>query len=237
MAGRSKRKGSFDLNRAVLNLTKYPPNAALKIFRSNIGSTPLNTSSRGARKSWHAVLCLSMIKEEGIRYNDCIRDLRHLDTCLRSLKQRSGQRSNVAAEPWTKAIQRLSDCKIEKDKQGKVQVTCKPSRRTQGNVKQKMRYMFQRILGKRLPKRSPLNRAANDLGDAMSKSDWGRKLVDELCQCFTIYEDGNRKLQRLLALADKDKRAMARLVGSSSLFQKKFIQSCFAEISLGFTRD
>ncbi|XP_076681985.1 uncharacterized protein LOC143376050 isoform X2 [Andrena cerasifolii] len=210
MAGRSKHKRSFNLNQAVLNLTKYPPNVALKIFRSNISSTPLNTSSRGARKSWHAFLCLSMIKEEGIRYNDCIRDLQHLDTCLHSLKQRSSQRSNIAAEPWTKAIQRLSDCKIQKDNQGKVLVSCKPDSRTQGNVKQKMRYMFQRILGKQLPKRSPLHRAANDLGDALSKSDWGQKLVHEVCQYFTIYEDGSRKLQRLSALAAKDKRAMAR---------------------------
>ena len=215
MTGKSKHKRSFDLNQAVFNLTKYPPNVALKIFRSNIGSKPLNTSSRGARKSWHGFLCISMIQEEGIRYNDCIRDMQHLDTCLQSLKQPSSQRSNAAAEPWTKAIQRLSDCKIQTDKQGKVQVSCKPGHRTQGDAKQKMRYMFQRILGKQLPKQSPLHRAANDLGDALSKSNWGQKLVDEVCQYFTIYEDGSRKLQRLSALAAKDKKAMARYKGLS----------------------
>lgn len=193
-------------------MAKNPPNAALKIFKSNMNSAIDNYSkSQGGYRSWQTFLCYSIVQEQGIPYNDCVRDLQHLEKCLRSMRQGTRRKINdPEMKPWVKAIQRLSDCTIQEDKQGKVQIFCKSSLGMPKDIKQKIKYMFERTLNRKISRKSPLNRAADDLGDILSQTKWGHMFIDELCQYFAIYEDGTKKLRRLSALARKDKRNLRK---------------------------
>ncbi|XP_012141516.2 uncharacterized protein LOC105661749 [Megachile rotundata] len=181
-------------SRAILNLAKNPPKSAVDIFRSNLISRRPKTFVRSNnQKYWHVVLCLSIMNNEG-SYESCMNDLRKLDECLTVSKQRSSnKRKSVDANSWVKAIERLSDCEIQADKLG--QVSCKSARGKSRRIKQKVRYMFERILDRKIRKESALHRAATDLGDVLSTSEWGRKLVDELLTYFGIFDDGQRKVR------------------------------------------
>ncbi|XP_054014523.1 uncharacterized protein LOC128895708 [Hylaeus anthracinus] len=203
----------FNLNQAILEISKNPPGIALQTLKSNLDKALLNDSNRNRRprRSWRVYLCHAIIKGEGLRLEDCMRELQGLERCLHGLQQRSrGKEKAGERSSWSKAIQRLSDCKVRVDEQGKVLVSCKANRGTARTIKQKMRYVFERILDKKIPRRSPLHRAASDLGESLSGSRLGRRFVDELYQCFGIYDDGLRKLKRLEASKAKDKAAVAR---------------------------
>ncbi|CAK9801140.1 hypothetical protein ANTQUA_LOCUS2712 [Anthophora quadrimaculata] len=209
MANTRNRRSSIDLNRAILNLANYPPKVVLRNFESSIKSVSYNNAlkNRVKQKPWHVFVCLSMIKNEGINYDDCINELLHLDVCLSSVQQKPNDvRNNFDVKSWTKAIRRLSDCKIHSDNNGEMVVSCKTARRMPREIKQKMKYVFERMLDKEISRTSPFHRAADDLGDTLSKSEWGERFVDELCQYVGIYEDGQRKLQRF----SKDKGTTAR---------------------------
>ncbi|XP_076626100.1 uncharacterized protein LOC143344179 [Colletes latitarsis] len=199
---------SFVLNRAILNLTRHPPDVVVRTLRSSAGGALLDDQNRRRRGSWRVALCFSIMKTEGIPFEDCMRNVQDLERCLYSMRQQS--KEDVEGKSWMKAIQRLSDCKIHSDEQGKVMVSCKTSRGTPRTAKQKMKYVFERILDKKIPKRSPLHRAADDLGDTLSGSQLGLKFVDELYQCFGIYDEGLKKLKRLSTAGAKDKTAAAR---------------------------
>lgn len=222
---RSRR--SFSINRAVLNLAKHPPKIAIKKFKSNLNTISLDKvpKIRTEQKYWQVILCLSMINKQG-SYENCIRDLQKLDRCLFDSKQRSANKGkSIHANSWVKAIERLSDCKIRTDKRGQVEVSCKSARRTPKKMQQKMKYMFERMLDKKITKKSPFHRVATDLADTLSQSELGQSFVDELFQYFGILEDGQRKLQRL---SKKNKTGVSRFVRldfhrSLESFMTKFI--------------
>lgn len=204
-------------NQTLLNLTKHPPAITLKILKSNLDTTWTDDllKNRGRHESWRDTLCLAMAKDEEVRYEDCVRDLYHLRRCLHRLKQGSQNKGKVfEGKSWTKAIQRLSDCKVRSDEQEKVSVFCKANRGTSRTMRQRMKYVFERILDKKISKRSPLHRATYDLGDTLSGSKLGQRFIDELCQYCSIHDDGMRKLQRLSILKTKDKAVVARLARS-----------------------
>ncbi|XP_034180934.2 uncharacterized protein LOC117604687 isoform X1 [Osmia lignaria lignaria] len=205
----TRSRNSFSINREVLNLAKHSPKVAIKKLKSNLNTISLDQvpKTRTEQKYWQVILCLSMINKQG-SYENCIRDLQKLDSCLLDSKQRSeNKRKSIHANTWVKAIERLSDCKIQADKSEQVEVSCKSVRETPKKMQQKVKYAFERMLDKKITKKSPLHRAAMDLADTMSQSKLGQSFVDELLQYFEIFEDGKRKLQRF---STKNKTGISR---------------------------
>ncbi|XP_015429533.1 PREDICTED: uncharacterized protein LOC107186225 [Dufourea novaeangliae] len=174
-----RRKTSYDLNRAVLNITRNPPRVALRTFKSTLRSTSYDDVPKNpAYKSWQAFLCLAMTGEQGTDYNDCIRDLLNLNKCLRSTKQLSENRMRkVPDRTWMKAIKQLSDCKVYPGKNRDDRVTCRSTRKTPKTV-----------------------------SDTFAKKPWGQRFANELCQFCTIYDNGLRKYRKLSVLRTKDKK-------------------------------
>lgn len=214
MMDTGKHGSSLSLNRAIFGLAKHSPKATLETLKITArNSSRANLLENHPRqKSWHVFLCLSMLNE-GIDFNDCVRELQRFDECANS----SGQPSSVGTrgydvKSWTRAIRSLSDCKILVDKYGGTKVSCQTGRKIPMRIERKARYVFEKMLGKKISKESPFYRAAGDLGDTLSKSELGRRFVDELCQYVGIYDDGQRKLKRLSKSVHRDRRAMAKSV-------------------------
>ncbi|KOX81015.1 hypothetical protein WN51_05702, partial [Melipona quadrifasciata] len=212
MENARKRGSSLSLDRAIFKLMKTPK-ATLETLKTAASNTsePNLLRNHPRRKSWHAFLCLSLKLNEGIDFDDCVRELRRFDECVNSSRQPSsaGTRSSDV-KSWTRAIRSLSDCKILVDKYGETKVSCRTDRKTPMQIERKTRHVFEKMLGKKIPKGSPFYRAAGDLGDTLSKSELGQRFVDELCQYIGIYEDGQRKLKRLSKSVHGDRKAMAR---------------------------
>lgn len=210
-----KHGSSFSLNRAVFDLMKHSsPKATLETLKFTARNTSLTNFRKNHPRemSWHVFLCLSMLNE-GVNYNDCVRDLQRFDECVNSLRQStSAEAHNSDVKSWTRAIRSLSECRILVDEHGETKVFCQTDRKVPRKIERKARYVFERMLGKKISKRSAFYRAAGDLGDTLSKSELGRRFVDELCQYIGIYEDGQRKLKRLSKSVHRDKKAMAKSV-------------------------
>lgn len=98
------------------------------------------------------------------------------------------------------------------DKYGETEVSCKPDRTMPRKIKKKTKYVFERILDRKIPRGSSFHRAVSDLGDTFSESEWGQRFIDELCQYFGIYEDGKKKLSRFSKSANRNKKAAVKLV-------------------------
>ncbi|KAK1130866.1 hypothetical protein K0M31_017169 [Melipona bicolor] len=207
-----KHGSSLGLDRAIFDLMKTPKATleTLKIVARNTSEASL-LKNHPRQKSWHVFLCLSL--NEGIDFNDCVRELQRFDECVNISRQPSsaGTRSSDV-KSWTRAIRSLSDCKILLDKYGETKVSCQTDRKTPMGIERKTRHVLEKMLGKKISKGSPFYRAAGDLGDTLSKSELGQRFVDELCQYIGIYEDGQRKLKRLSKSVHRDRRAMAKLV-------------------------
>ncbi|XP_020719721.1 uncharacterized protein LOC110119488 isoform X2 [Bombus terrestris] len=205
-----KRRSSFSLNRAILDLMKHTPEITLKTLETslrNISQTNV-FKNHSRRKPWHIFFCLSTTSNRGIDYDECIRELQRFDECLSSSRQSSNMKMhNFDAKSWTRAIRSLSHCKTMEDKYGETEVSCKPDRRMPRKIKKKTKYVFERILDRKIPRGSSFHRAVNDLGDTFSESEWGQRFIDELCQYFGIYEDGKKKLSRFSKSASKNKKA------------------------------
>ncbi|XP_043520297.1 uncharacterized protein LOC122534065 isoform X3 [Frieseomelitta varia] len=212
MDTRKHGASSLSLNRAIFRLAKQSPKATvetLKITARNTSQANL-LKNHPRQKSWHVYLCLSMLNE-GIDFNDCVRELQRFDECANSSRQPSSAGTrNSDVKSWTRAIRSLSDCKILVDKYGETMVSCHTDRKIPMRIERKARYVFEKMLGKKISKGSPFYRAAGDLGDTLSKSELGQRFVDELCQYVRIYEDGQRKLKRLSKSVHRDRRAMVK---------------------------
>ncbi|CAD1471457.1 unnamed protein product [Heterotrigona itama] len=202
-----KHGSSFSLNRALFGLMQHSPKASFETLKFTARNT---TKNHPRQKSWHVFLCLSMLNE-GVSYNDCVRELQRFDECMNSSRQPSSAGAhNSDVKSWTRAIRRLSDCKILVDRYRETKVSCQTDRRVPTRIERKARYVLERMLGKKISKGSSFYRAAGELGDTLSRSELGQRFVDELCQYIGIYEDGQRKLKRLSRSAHKDKKAMAK---------------------------
>lgn len=208
------RKSSIDLNHVVLNITKNTPEIAVRIFELSFQNTsPEDIPKSRAHKSWHAYLCLSMVKEQKIDYDDCVRDLKKLEKCLRSLKRQSESHPRKTEEErWLRAIEQLSDCDAITDEKGKQKIYCRWSRKMPRTVQQKLKFSFEKIFPKRISKRSPFHRAVRDLSYTLSRKSWGQRFANELCQFCMIHEDGLKKLEKVSAIAARDRSAVAKLV-------------------------
>ncbi|XP_031845720.2 uncharacterized protein LOC116432668 [Nomia melanderi] len=212
MSMTKRRKSSIDLNHVVLNITKNTPELAVKIFESSFQNTsPDDIPKNRAHKSWHGYLCVSLIKEREVDYDDCVRDLQNLDKCLRSLKRRSESHPrNIEEKRWLRAIEQLSDCDANTDERGKQKISCRWSNKMPRTVQQKVKFSFEKMFPKRIPKRSPFHRAVRDLSYTLSKKSWGQRFANELCQFCMIYDDGLKKFQKVSAIAARDRSAVAK---------------------------
>ncbi|XP_076644682.1 uncharacterized protein LOC143354457 [Halictus rubicundus] len=207
-----RHESSTDLNHVFFNITKNPPQIALKTLQSSLQSTPVNDLSKNrAPNLWHSYLCRSLAKQQGIALHDCVHDLQNLDKCVRNLQSGSVDRPRKIKEnKWFRSIEQLSDCEVHVREDGKRRVTCKSDRKTPKTVHQKMKYTFEKILNRRISKRSPFHRAVRDLGDTLSQKPWGQRLANEFCQFCMIHDNGLKKLRRSSQLAARDNRAAAK---------------------------
>lgn len=220
MSMRKRRKSSIDLNHVVLNITRNTPEVAVKIFESSFQNTsPDDIPKNRAHKSWHAYLCLSMIKEQEVDYVDCVRDLQNLDKCLRSLKRQSQSHPRKIEEKrWLRAIEQLSECDVNTDEKGKQKISCRWNSKMPRTVQQKLKFSFEKIFPRRISKRSPFHRAVRDLSYTLSRKSWGQRFADELYQFCMIYDDGLKKFQKVSVIAAKDRSAAAKLVAEFNCY-------------------
>ncbi|OAD61609.1 hypothetical protein WN48_00760, partial [Eufriesea mexicana] len=229
---RRHESSSFSLNRAILNLVKHSPKITLKTLKSKIDKVSRDTSKTGTwQKPWQIFFCVSMINED-VDYDDCIRELQQLDTCLISLQQEpKNEMYNADVKSWTRAIRHLSDCKIMTDKYGETKVSCESARRIPRKTKRKTKYVLERMLSKRISKGSAFQRAVDDLGNTLSESRWGERFIDELCQYISIYEDGQKKLQRFSKFADKNKIGYREVLNAMNSFEKGVLLRTFGTMN------
>lgn len=207
-------KWSSSVIRTALNLMSHAPRHALRNIKSKVNDSLVKSDIlryRGPQKPWHVFLCLVIINDR-IKYKDCIDEFRRFDECSTRSTTSEALSYDIDTRSWTKAIRCLSNCTAVEDENGKEEIFCKNVRRTPKKVKRKVSYVFERILDRKISKRTPFHRAVNDLGEILSKSIWGQRFVDELCQCINIFEDGKEKLRKLSKFAGKDEKAAMKLV-------------------------
>ncbi|XP_071570250.1 uncharacterized protein [Temnothorax nylanderi] len=214
-----KRKltSSFNLDQALANLAKDSPDNTVKSFKSRLDrefvrSVPSNGTTS---EQLYMLLCHSLV-ERASHYSDCIKELRRFTTCMSSSRDQDSNKTIVhhrfLVKPWLTVIERLSGCKINIDKNGDANIHCKfaANRRLPKTTTQQVKYIYEKILDQRIPRRSPLYRVANELGNVLSRSIWGSQLTYDICQYFMIYQEGYSRLNTLSKSATKDKRAAMR---------------------------
>nr|XP_012219425.1 PREDICTED: uncharacterized protein LOC105670470 isoform X2 [Linepithema humile] len=200
---------SFDFIRIFANLTKDSPNKTVKSFKSGLNrafsySIPDNGTND---EQLYALFCHSLV-ERASHYGDCIKELQRLAVCI-SLSTRDSHVGIIhyTFPPWLSNIGDLSDCKVDVSN-NTVNINC--NWKFPRTTVQQMKYIYEKILNRRIFKRSSLHRVANDLGNVLSKSTWGRQLTYDVCQCFAIYEEGRRRLNALSKNAAKNKKTAMR---------------------------
>lgn len=206
---------SFNFNQALLNLIGVSPDGIVKSFKSRLDrafshSTPSNGTSR---KQLYTLLCYSLV-ERASHYDDCIKELRRLVSCVSS----SGQDPNVIiahhtfpVKPWLTAIKDLSDCKIHVNTNDSAYIRCNFKQRLPKITSRQIKYIYEKILDRQIRRRSPLYYIANELGSVLARSRWGKQFAYDMCQYFAIYQEGRRKLRTLSKITAKDQRDAARL--------------------------
>ncbi|XP_011687731.1 PREDICTED: uncharacterized protein LOC105449944 [Wasmannia auropunctata] len=212
---RKNQTSSFNLNQILAILAKDSPDNTVKSFKSRVDRAFVRSASSNGTTSeqLYMLLCHSLV-ERASHYGDCIKELQRFVTCVSS----SGdQGSNEAVahhrffvKPWLAVIENLSGCKIYVDEDGNASIRCDFHRTLPRTTARQVKYIYEQILDQRIPKRSPLHRIANELGNVLSRSRWGRQFTYDVCQYFAIYQEGHRRLNTLSKSAAKDKRAALR---------------------------
>lgn len=228
---RRERTSSFDLSRALGNLARGSPNDTVKAFKFRLDRAFLHQASSNdtSSKRLYVLLCHSLV-ERISHYGDCMAVLRRLETCVLSPRHDPSKLTANRAlriKPWLAAVEGLSDCKIYIDAQdSSASVRCDLDRRIPRTPAQRLKYIYGKILGRRISRRSSLYRVANELGDALSRSGWGRQFTYDVCRYFAIYQEGRRRLNTFARNAAKDKKAAARLMTFCNRFCNKIYERC-----------
>lgn len=207
------------MDRALANLAKDSPDNTVKSFKSRLDrafvrSVPSNGTTS---EQLYILLCHSLV-ERASHYSDCIKELRRFVTCMSSSRDQDSNETithHRFVKPWLTVIEYLSGCKINIDEDGNANIRCKFYRRLPKTTTQQVKYIYEKILDQRISRRSSLHRVANELGNVLSRSRWGRQLTYDVCQYFAIYQEGRRKLNTLSKRSRsvaKDKRAAMRLM-------------------------
>lgn len=188
----------------------------MRSFKSSLDRAFVRSvTSNGTNERLYMMLCHSLI-ERASQYNDCMKELRRFVTCLSSSRNQSPNEAvahhRFLAKPWLIVIQHLSGCEINVDDEGNASIHCNFYRRLPKTTTERVKYIFEKILDQRIPRRSSLYRVANELGNALSRSTWGEQLTYDVCQYLAIYQEGHRRLNILSKSDAKDKRATMRLM-------------------------
>ncbi|XP_039314314.1 uncharacterized protein LOC105194864 isoform X2 [Solenopsis invicta] len=214
VTNRRNPTSSFNLNRAFANLARESPDNTVKSFKSSLDRAfVLSAPSNGtASEQLYMLLCHSLVERISL-YGDCIKELRRFVTCMSSSSNEDlngTTHHRFLPKPWLSVIERLSGCKVNIDENGNANIHCNFHRRLPKTTKQQVKYIYEKMLNQRISRRSPLYRVANELGNALSRSRWGRQLTYDICQYFAIYQEGQRRLNMLSKNATKNKRAAMR---------------------------
>lgn len=198
---RGRKKGAFDLNRTLADLARGSTNNTVTAFKSVLVRALLHrTPDNGiSSKRLYASLCHSLIEKAG-RRGDCVKQLRRLEACALPTRRDIGEvivGRTFPLEPWFAAIQDLSGCEIYIDASGGASVRCDLVGRVPRTTVRRVEYIYEKILDRRISRRSPLHRVAHELGNALSRSEWGRRFTYDVCQYFAIYQEGRGRLNRL----------------------------------------
>ncbi|XP_014484864.1 PREDICTED: uncharacterized protein LOC106749690 [Dinoponera quadriceps] len=211
---KGKRASSFDVNRVFANLAKGPPDSIVKSLKTGLNRVFVHNapSNETPNERLHTLLCRSLV-ERASNYNDCVKELRRVKACVSSTRRDSTEimvNHTLHVKPWLTAIEDLSSCKIYIDTDSSASVRCNFNRRVPRTTVQRMKYIYENILDRRISRRSPLHHAANELGNVFSRSGWGRQLTYDVCQYFEIYREGRKRLNRISRQAVRDKTAATR---------------------------
>lgn len=206
----AKNSLSFDLIQIFANLTIDSPNITVKSFESSLNqafsySIPNNGTND---KQLYVLLCYSLV-ERASHYGDCIKELRRLAACMSLPSQDSNGVITNTLPSWLTDTGYLSGCQIDVANNN-ININC--NRKLPRTTVQQVKYIYENILNRRISERSSLHRVANELGNVLSKSTWGRQLTYDVCQCFVIYEEGRKKLNALSKNVTKNKKVVIRLI-------------------------
>ncbi|KAI4490156.1 hypothetical protein M0804_004338 [Polistes exclamans] len=209
------------LSEALANLAKNSPKHTLKILGSRLDVALKNGSLNGPNSplgQLHIFFCNITSDNSTHLSHHCIAEFEHLRECLFIRKRNPRMMSNYEIDNhknflknrWLSGIQNLSNCIVEYDDDGSANVKCKMNERIFINPNRRIKYIYESILGQKLTKRSPLYRVANDLGNVLSKTPWGRQLIDETYYYLSIYQDGVKKVNKLSKFPSNNKIAAAK---------------------------
>lgn len=219
---RNNRNTISVLGKALVNLAKDSPKHILRVLESRLDVALANGSlnSGSSLGQLNVLFCNFASDSSGHLNRDCTTEFKRLSECLFTQKQNGTKRSNYGINihksflrnHWLSGIEDISNCIAVFDDDGNTNVRCKTRRRIPKDPSRRIKYIYESLLGQRLPKISPLHRVANDLGNVLSMMPWGRQLIEETCYYLSIYQDGVKRINRLSKLQKKNKRATAKYV-------------------------
>ncbi|XP_032672345.1 uncharacterized protein LOC116844637 isoform X1 [Odontomachus brunneus] len=209
-----QRASSFDFNRAFANLVKVPPDNVAQTLKTGLDRAFVRyaPSNETSGKQLHALLCHSLT-EESSNYDKCVKELRRVEACMSSIRRGSNRimvNHTLSIKPWLTAIEDLSSCKIYIDADRSANVRCNFGRRVPRTTVQRVKYIYENILDRRISRRSPLHHAANELGNVLSRRRWGRQLTYDVCQYFEIYREGRKRLNKISRQALNNSKVVIR---------------------------
>ncbi|KAK2586215.1 hypothetical protein KPH14_001473 [Odynerus spinipes] len=204
---------------ALANMARESPKHTLRDLGSRLDDALANGSSNGSPIGHlHIFFCNLASNNTGHSDYACVEEFERFRECLsipkysltKMSKSELDNRKNFWRNRWLSGIGDLSNCVAEYDEDGNANVKCKTSRRMPKNPARRIKYIYESLLGQKLSRRSPLHRAANDLGNVISMTPWGRQLTEEMYHYLSIYQDGVKKMNRLSRLQKKDKNSTAK---------------------------
>ncbi|KAG7190819.1 hypothetical protein KM043_006888 [Ampulex compressa] len=208
MSNKSQDKSSFDISAVLAKFARNTPNNVLKKFRSKLEVLP--SKQHLANQKLHIFICHSVTNNN---HEECIRALKSLDKCIFDPDKRPNNKTEnhqFHAKSWLSMVEYLSECKADVRQDGKVYVKCNFQGKMPKQTSRQLKYVYERILNRRISKRSPLHRVINDLGRVLSKRTWGKRFTHELYQYTAIYQEGHRKTMQLAKFAQKDRKMIPR---------------------------
>lgn len=187
------------------------PSNTVKSFKSRLDRTFSRTipSNGTSTEQLFTLLCHALV-ERASHHGDCVKELRRLVTCVSSLRQ-SWSTVHVQPALWLTTVEDLSDhCEVVNDADG-THTHCNFTRELPKTTSRQMKYIYEGILDRPIPDKSILRHVANELGDILTASEWGKRFAHDVCQYFAIYREGRGKLHALAKIAPMDWKAAARL--------------------------
>ncbi|XP_035733657.1 uncharacterized protein LOC118446746 [Vespa mandarinia] len=218
---RNNRNTISILSEAFANLAKDSPEHILRVYKSRLDVALANDSlnNNGSSLGQLNVLFCNLISNNSSHLNHkCITEFKRLSECMFTQKHnptkhshdRINNHKSFLRNHWLSGIEDISNCIAVFDDDGNANVRCKTRRRIPEDPGHRIKYIYESLLEQKLSRKSPLYRVANDLGNVLSMTPWGRQLIEDTCYYLSIYQDGVKKINRLSKFQNKNKRATAK---------------------------